>query len=369
MKIVFTGDLFLGGDLQNANIEQIVRNCNFNEANKRVVNLEQAISEKPYVASKATLFTGYGALEYLNLLKIDVVNLAHNHIQDKGEEGIVETRHVLIERGVQVFGAGKTLHEARKPVKIAPALWILGYCEYGQPYLNQVKIAGENNPGVAPLDETTIFADLEKIPEGEQAILFFHWGREHVSLPPQKNIQLAKKLLKHSKVFAIIGMHPHRIQGKITYNGKEAFFSLGNFLFPNFYILPPVQMSTQKPKKVYNVTRLYHRVFQPTYKKWKKVNRTSLLLELDVETKRFSLIPVRQHDKIPVVETLTGLSKILVILKVFVLGKIYNFPSVLYLVLEKINTFVVQKRWRFGVILFYVKQLGFFGIYKHIKNE
>jgi hypothetical protein len=56
MKIVFIGDLFLGGDLQNVNIEQVVKSCNLKEANKRVVNL------------------------------------AHNHIQDKGEEGIVETR-------------------------------------------------------------------------------------------------------------------------------------------------------------------------------------------------------------------------------------------------------------------------------------
>ncbi len=44
-NIMFTGDLFLGGDLLNKSCKDVIQIKKFYEADKRVVNLEQPISE------------------------------------------------------------------------------------------------------------------------------------------------------------------------------------------------------------------------------------------------------------------------------------------------------------------------------------
>ena len=113
----------------------------------------------------------------------------------------------------------------------------------------------------------------------EKAILYFHWGREHVFLPTYDDIQLVKKLLEDERVLLIVGMHPHRPQGYIEHNNKKAYMCLGNFLFPNFFIKPPAQIYNPKniPEKI-DITRQYHKVFKQTYKKWRWINRISLVL-------------------------------------------------------------------------------------------
>jgi len=99
-------------------------------------------------------------------------------------------------------------------------------------------------------------------------------------LPPYEDIQLAKKLLEDERVLLIVGMHPHRPpRGYIEHNGKRAYMCLGNFLFPNFYIKPPTQIyyPEKLPQKC-DITRQYHSVFNPTYKKWKWINKVSIIL-------------------------------------------------------------------------------------------
>jgi poly-gamma-glutamate synthesis protein (capsule biosynthesis protein) len=141
------------------------------------------------------------------------VNLAHNHIQDKGREGIIETIEHLDKSGVHHFGAGLNIQDSKNPFWITPNLCIIGYCQYETPTLTQIQLATDNTPGVNPLDYDSIQMDLDRLEKGQRAILYFHWGREHVWLPQYKNIQLAKRLLKDDRVELILGMHAHRTQG------------------------------------------------------------------------------------------------------------------------------------------------------------
>jgi len=190
MKIILTGDLFLGGDLLNKPSASIINSDTFKCADKRIVNLEQPISESEHVADKCTLYTGAFATEQLKHLEISAVNLAHNHIQDKTDEGILETVERLDNAGIGHFGAGQNILTAREPHWIDSTTCILGYCEFGRPYLKQIQVAGEDSPGVNPLRYESIMQDLNRLPPGKKAILYFHWGREHVWFPPHHDIQL-----------------------------------------------------------------------------------------------------------------------------------------------------------------------------------
>jgi len=357
MKIIFTGDLFLGGDLLNKHSTSIINSKTFKSAEIRIVNLEQPISENEHIADKCTLYTGSFAIDQLKQLEISAVNLAHNHIQDKTDEGIFETIEYLDNASIGHFGVGQNKLKAREPYWIDDTTCILGYCDFGRPYLKQVQVAGEDSPGVNPLRYEYIIQDLNLLPRGKKAILYFHWGREHVWLPSYHDTQLARKLLDDERVALIVGMHCHRIQGYIEHNNKRAYMSLGNFLFPNFFIKPPTQIAYPKafPDK-YPITRQYHSVYRLTYKKWRIVNRISLMLEYDTDKEHIRHIPVIQDDNISMVQELQGIKERIVLLGIDILSLIYRFPQPLYLLLERLNAFLFYKIWRLQIMLFHVRE-------------
>ena len=130
MKICFTGDLFLGGDLLNKDATNIINVNSFKNSDRRIVNLEQAISDSDYIENKCTLFTGSSSINQLKELKIDAVNIANNHIQDKGIEGINETKEHLLNNQIGVFGAGKNLADSKTKFLLDENLVLFGYCDY-----------------------------------------------------------------------------------------------------------------------------------------------------------------------------------------------------------------------------------------------
>jgi len=359
MKICLTGDLFLGGDLLNKSAKNIIDINMFKNADKRIVNLEQPISDSDCIEDKCTLFTGSYAIEQLKDMKIDAVNLAHNHIQDKSLSGITETIEHLNNANVGKFGAGINLSESKEPYFLDENIVLFGYCEYDKPYLRQIEIANENKAGVNPLRYENILDDLNNLAKNQKAILYFHWGREHVFLPPYNDIELAKKLLDDDRVLLIVGMHPHRPQGYIEHNNKRAYMCLGNFLFPNFYIKPPTQIYYPERKlKDCDITKQYHSVYNITYKKWRWINRISIVLEYDTKTNTVKHKVVIQDDNNPMVSEMKGLNEKLILVFIWFLSKIYKFPSFIYSPIEKINSFVVYKIWRGQIYLFQLKQLG-----------
>jgi len=361
MKACFTGDVFLGGDLLNKSCKNIVNVDVFKRSDKRIINLEQPVSDSSFVEDKCTLYTGSYALKQLDDLKVTAVNLAHNHIQDKGLKGINETVNHLDNAAIGHFGGGKNIKSAEEPYWLTDDIAVLGYCEFLKPYLRQIVVADEISPGINPLRLEKIKSDLDKLPTGKKAILYFHWGMEHVWLPPVNDIILAKKLLEDERVITIIGMHPHRIQGVVEHAGKKAYMCLGNFIFPNFYIKPPVQIfypNEEEKKSVRFTSRQYLSVFEPTYKKWRWVNRVSLVLEFCTKTKEINHTFVVQNDNRTNVSELKGVGLYFYKFLIGFLNSLYKLPASLYSLLWKLHAFEVNLTWRLQIMWFHLKQLG-----------
>ena len=154
-------------------------------------------------------------------------------------------------------------------------------------------------------------------------------------------------------------MHTHRVQGFVEYKSKKAYMSLGNFLFPNFYISPPTQIFYPKDAlKNIDVTKLYHRVFNLTYKKWKWINRVSLVIEYDTIKNTTKHIPVIQSEDSPLVNELIGFNKTLINLLVILLSLLYRLNIKVYHPLEKIHSNLLSKKWIISVYFFKIRQLG-----------
>ena len=370
MKICFAGDLFLGGDAQGKLTVESVESESFRNADLRIVNLEQAISDADQIADKCTLYTNSSSVNQLQELAIDAVCLAHNHIQDKGLKGIGETVRHLESRKIKCFGAGETLKSARQPCWITDDLAIFGYCEFGKPYLNQIEVATQEKPGVSPLCYENILQDLDCLENDQKAILFIHWGREHVFFPPYNDIQIARNLLEHDRVALIVGGHAHRLQGVVRHNGKRAYMSVGNFLFPNFFISPPTQICypDKIPERV-DVTRQYHSVDRITLKKWSWINRVSLLVEYDSEAGAVNHNFLMQKDNTPCVTTLSGWNRLFVQCLFNILTTLYLFPAFVYKTFDLISIAFMRCSWRSRILLFRIKQRGVRGVFKYLRQK
>lgn len=369
MRVVFTGDLFLGGDLLNFTEPSIVI-PEFQNADLRICNLEQGSGDNQEELNKSTVSAPLSSLSYLKANRINIVGLANNHIQDKGEEGFKQKLHFLEKNGIRYVGAGRNIQEASKALDLGDGYYLLSFCTYGKDYLRKVQIADDKTYGINPLDYDNIAEVVNKLPAGAKAILLMHWGRENVWLPPASDITLAKKILKLEKVHSIIGMHSHRMQGCLSHNGKIAYFSLGNFLFPNFFVKPRTELCypEQIPEK-YHKTKEYHPVFSLTYKMWKWSNRLSLVLLFDTSAGVYRRVFVKQQKYKPVVEELNRFTSFFLKCWFSLLSVFLYMPRSLYLPLEFIWRKHITFIRYFNIFVFYIfKEKKFISVYSKLQK-
>lgn len=366
--VAFVGDIFLGGDLVhrelNDEVKEILSNYNF-----VVGNLESPVTQSNPRTDKPSMFAPLENIELLSELSINAVSLANNHIHDCGTKGILETIELLEDNQIGFVGAGKTIEEASEPLWIDDNTALFAFCDFDQPYLNEVKVADHKSPGVNPLRYDHIIASLNNLPNQTNALLYFHWGCEHVWFPPPKDIKLARKLLSRKDVLGIIGTHPHRPQGFIQEHQKRAYFSLGNFLFPNFHVSPKRQyVPPSLVEEYHGTTRRYHPVDKTTYKKWFRRNRLSLLLEYDLEKKSLSHKYLFQNNDLPHVRELSSYWKWIVDEKIQFLHKSYNNRTIIYSPLHVLNKYSTILHWYLGTLYFLFKQQGPRGFYRFIRH-
>ena len=172
---------------------------------------------------------------------VDVVSLANNHLMDYGVEGLADTLNALDAAKIVHFGAGRSLAEARRPAIIERRgikLAFLGYFFLGDRNIEPAEvIATAQTPGVA--GHRSDVAALQKMVEEDIALAksqadlvipFFHWGREGQHTPEPYQVQLAHAAIEAGAA-AVVGSHPHVLQGMELYRQAPVLYSLGNFVF------------------------------------------------------------------------------------------------------------------------------------------
>jgi hypothetical protein len=172
---------------------------------------------------------------------VGAVSLANNHLMDYGPVGLLDTLSTLEAASLPHFGAGKNLAEARRPAIIerrGVRIAFLGYFFLGEHNIEPPEvIATEHTPGVAghPSDaailERMLREDVARAKvEADLVIPFFHWGREGSHFPEPYQTRLAHAAIEAGAA-AVLGSHPHVLQGFELYRGAPVVYSLGNFVF------------------------------------------------------------------------------------------------------------------------------------------
>ena len=168
-------------------------------------------------------------------LGFDVINIANNHMCDKGEKGLKATIEFLssIE---DITLIGGHLNEAdfdniriveKSGIKIA----FLSYT-YGT---NGLSLPKNTELFVPYIDEEAISRQISKSKEISDVVLVsVHWGEENHFDPSAEQISLSQKIADWG-ADAIIGHHPHVIQPIKWLEGKNGnktlcIYSLGNLI-------------------------------------------------------------------------------------------------------------------------------------------
>ena len=68
----------------------------------------------------------------------------------------------------------------------------------------------------------------------DMVIVNMHWGREYEHQYNKRQQEIAQALVDRGADM-IIGHHPHVVQGMEIYHNKPIFYSLGNFIFDQYF--------------------------------------------------------------------------------------------------------------------------------------
>ncbi|MFN7003181.1 MAG: AmmeMemoRadiSam system protein B [Roseinatronobacter sp.] len=220
--LVIGGDLFLGRQLPQILSDELAEARVLEAALAAtggiplMVNLEGVVLEEvPTNLQHLTLVMPEDVVSHwLARLNVVAVGLANNHAADLGETGLAATRDMLDRAGIS--------HVAHGEARDVAGLVVVG-----------LRDISNREP---PFTDLIARKDLDALIQADgtrPVVAFFHWGREGMEGPSDREWWLAAEA-KRRGASVIIGAHPHKASGRPqVLDGGDAilFWSLGNFLF------------------------------------------------------------------------------------------------------------------------------------------
>ena len=163
----------------------------------------------------------------------DVVSLANNHSLDYGYEGMVDTIDSLAKVGILHVGAGNNSREARAPVFVPVGNQMAAFLAYSLTFPENYW-ATTKSPGTAFGHEAHIAADVRTARKyADVVVVSFHWGQESKTELREYQTRLGRAAID-AGAQAVIGHHPHILQGVERYKDGVILYSLGNYTFGSF---------------------------------------------------------------------------------------------------------------------------------------
>jgi poly-gamma-glutamate synthesis protein (capsule biosynthesis protein) len=163
----------------------------------------------------------------------NVVTLANNHTLDYGADGLAQTVEALDATGIQHVGAGPDLMAARRPVTFQVNGQRIAILAYSMT-LPENYYADENKAGTAFGHEDQVRDDVVAARKQADIVLVaFHWGQESKTELREYQTRLGH-LAIDSGASAVIGHHPHILQGIERYKEGIILYSMGNFTFGSY---------------------------------------------------------------------------------------------------------------------------------------
>lgn len=149
---------------------------------------------------------------------IKLVNIGNNHILNFGNDGLVATKKNLSEAGVEYFGGEDVIIKNINGMKI-------GFINY-----NQFESCRDALQCVS-----TVVENIKNLKnQADLVVVYTHWGAEYKTEPAENIKNLGRRFID-SGADLVIGTHPHVVQPAEEYKSKKIYYSLGNFVFDQYF--------------------------------------------------------------------------------------------------------------------------------------
>ena len=234
IQILFTGDLMFDRGIRyyakkNGGNEFIFEKIYPLLINNDLVvsNLEGPITDEKSVSSGTApgsannyFFTfDKSTAKTLYRENIKLVSLANNHILNFGRQGLNSTKKYLDDAKVGYFGEPEGKRSTIKEINGVR----IGFVSYNEFY-------GDNKE-----EQNAVLEEIKQLRQNaDLVIVFSHWGQEYRLTPTDAVKELAHKFI-NGGADLIIGSHPHVIVPMEEYKGKRIYYSLGNFVFDQYF--------------------------------------------------------------------------------------------------------------------------------------
>ena len=194
------------------------------EADMNVGNLEGPITDNPSQSQGTKVgeltnmrFTfSLGVREILRDYGFEVVSIGNNHIQDFGPDGVRSTTAYLRGTGISYVGdpTGASAEPVIKDVN-GITLAFVSYSDF---------IGGDAQRAREAIASS----------QADAVVVLAHWGSEYETAPPERVRELARSFVT-AGADLIIGSHPHVIGAVEDIEGTRVYYSLGNFVFDQYW--------------------------------------------------------------------------------------------------------------------------------------
>lgn len=199
----------------------------------RIVNVETTLQREPGkipadVKEGPSFCAPAHAVQDLLSAGFDIALLANNHMGDYGAQGLVETREILEEAGLQTCGTGTSQEDAyaARIVEVGGnSIALVNFHE------GEEGEQTERNPALAGWDLSRVNREIARQKAaGRLVIAVPHSDREFFPVPAPYG-QRAFRGLIDAGADIVIGHHPHVPRGVEIYKGAPIIYSQGNFVF------------------------------------------------------------------------------------------------------------------------------------------
>jgi len=241
-KPYFGDDVLISSDTKLTDSKAIVKHIKpyMSIADYAAVNLETQIATEtpPERAPKSvTFFSQPETLTALSWAGVDYVTLGNNHTYDYVESGLKTTLSALKKSELDYSGAGYDEQHALKAHREninGTSLSMLGFV--GWEGSSMPKQTASNLQGGAAYGsmENIITTVKQELDAQQLPIIQYHGSQEYANEPTGVTEQRLKAAINNGAALAI-AHHPHVAQGLELYNNKLIAYSMGNFIFDQYF--------------------------------------------------------------------------------------------------------------------------------------
>lgn len=192
------------------NVAEIFRDDDFTVVNCENVLTDEALPERDKGSDTAYWFRGpKSSAKIFSTAGVELAGIANNHMNDYGEQGVLDTIDALQAEGLNVMDSGKPVYMEKNGITVsflACGIWYDGA-------------------------ERTLYKALdEMVKNSDIQVIYPHGGAEGVRQPEEWRQRAFRNLIDRGADL-VVAHHAHRLQPIEEYNGGVIVYGLGNFCF------------------------------------------------------------------------------------------------------------------------------------------